>query len=164
MQPTANNTGYSYGTVTSFPHDVPALTTSNTVTLSGQVTNDYYKGLCFGPAEGSATTGYIALVCNGGNWYIYSVLGLGTNSPVVGKQLATGSYPYTSSTSYDVSPTFGSGTGKLTVIFTQGSASPLVQSFSTGNFTPVVVGYALSNMDSATTSPATIGGFAYMTS
>jgi len=96
-----------------------------------------------GPAEGSATNGYIVLICDDGQWSLDRVAGLGTSSPVVGKQLATGSFPFDSSTSYEVSLAFGSGAGKLTITFTQGSASPLTQSFNTGQFVPVTVGYAL---------------------
>jgi hypothetical protein len=160
MQPNANSQGYSFDTVSAFPHGIP-LTTSNTVTLSGLV--DQYGGFCFGPAEGNASGGYIGVICNSGQWYIYSVLGLGTGSPVVGKQLATGSYPWNGSTSYQVSLAFGSGTGELTVTFTQGSASPLTQSFSTGQFTPTAVGYAMESADTTYTNDVTIGGLTYTT-
>jgi hypothetical protein len=62
--------------------------------------------------------------------------------------------------SYDTSLTFGAGTGKLTITFTQGSASPLSQSFSTGQFTPAVVGYAASS-DYDDITIGTLGGFVY---
>lgn len=80
---------------------------------------------------------------------------------VVGKQLATGSYPYSSSTTYDISLAFGSGTGKLAVTFSQGSASPLSETFSTGQFTPNAVGYALNSQYGNGSSTATIDGFTY---
>jgi len=157
MQAVANNSGYSFGTVTSFPHGVP-LTASNTVTVSGQIGN-YGTTECLGPAEGSATGGYIALLCDNGQWYIDSVASLGTSSAVVSKQLATGSYPYNSATTYDISLTFGSGTGKLGVTFSQGSASPLSEPFSTGQFTPNAVGYALNSGGGDISS--TVDGFLY---
>jgi hypothetical protein len=97
---------------------------------------------------------------NNRQWYIDSVVNLGTSSAVVGEQLATGSYPYSSSTTYDISLTFGSGTGKLGVTFSQGSARPLSETFSTGQFTPDAVGYA-SNNDSGDGGSATIDGFTY---
>jgi eukaryotic-like serine/threonine-protein kinase len=157
MTALANNSGYSFGTVSSFPHGVP-LTDSNTVTITGQVGN--YDGTeCLGPAEGSSTSGYIALLCDNGQWYINSVASLGTGSAVVGKQLATGSYPYNASTTYDISLTFGSGTGKLGVTFSEGSASPLSETFSTGQFTPDAVGYALNGSSSGNSS--TVDGFLY---
>jgi len=160
MQPTADN-GYSFATLSSIPQGAP-LTASNTVTLIGEIPGDGYDGdtYCLGPAEGSATSAYIGLICNDGQWYIDSVAGLGTSSPVVGKQLAAGSFPFDSSTSYDISLAFGSGTGKLTITFTQGSASPLTQSFSTGQFAPVAVGYALNNTAGGG-SGSQIGGFTY---
>lgn len=141
MQAVSNTAGYSFGTLSSFPHGVP-LSAANTVTISGQISNNYSM-LCLGAAEGNATIGYVGLLCDDGQWYINSVVGLGTTGAVVGRQLATGSYPYNSSTVYDISLTFGSGAGKFGVTFTQGSASPISQTFSTGQFTPDVVGYAL---------------------
>ena len=164
MQPSASN-GYSFATLASIPQGVP-LTANNTVTVTGVIPGDGYDydTYCLGPAEGSATSGYIGLICDDGQWYIDSVTGLGTSSPVVGKQLATGTFPFDSSTSYDISLTFGSGTGKLTITFTQGSASPLTRSFSTGQLTPVAVGYALSNtntVDGGGGSGSQIDGFTY---
>jgi hypothetical protein len=157
MRAIQNNPGYSFATVASFPHDVP-LSASNTVTVSGQVGN--YDGTeCLGPAEGSANGGYIALLCANGQWYINSVASLGTTSAVVGKQLATGSYPYNPDTTYDISLTFGSGTGKMGVTFSQGSASPLSESFSTGDFTPNAVGYALNG--GSTDNSSTVAGLLY---
>jgi hypothetical protein len=157
MRAIENNSGYSFGTVSSFPHDVP-LSASNTVTVSGQIGN--YDGTeCLGPAEGSTTDGYIALLCDNGQWYINSVASLGTASAVVGKQLATGSYPYNPDTTYDISLSFGSGTGKMGVTFSQGSASPLSESFSTGDFAPNAVGYALNS--SGTDESSTVAGFLY---
>jgi hypothetical protein len=161
MQAVSNNAGYSFGTVTSFPHGVP-LTASNTVTVSGQISGYLDATECLGPAEGSATSGYIALLCANGQWYIDSVASLGTSSAVVGKQLATGSYPYSQSTTYDISLTFGSGTGKLGVTFSQGSASPLSETFSTGQFTPDAVGYALNS--SGGNMSSTVDGFLYTVS
>jgi Protein kinase domain len=157
MQAVSNNSGYSFATVSSFPHGVP-LTDSNTVTVSGQV-GGYNGTNCLGPAEGNTSSGYIALLCDNGQWYIDSVASLGTSSAVVGKQLATGSYPYSQSTTYDISLTFGSGTGKLGVTFSQGSASPLSETFSTGAFTPDSVGYALNTGGGNESS--TIDGFVY---
>jgi hypothetical protein len=159
MQADANNSGYLYGTVSSFPQGVP-LTASNTVTVSGEI-NAPGDLDCLGPAEGSTSGGYIGLLCNNGQWYIDSVVNLGTSSVVVGKQLATGSYPYSSSTTYDISLAFGSGTGKLAVTFSQGSASPLSETFSTGQFTPDAVGYALNSQYGDGSSTATIDGFTY---
>jgi hypothetical protein len=159
MQADANNAGYMFGTVTSFPQGLP-LTASNTVTVSGEI-NAPGDLDCLGSAEGSSTGGYIGLLCNNGQWYINSVVNLGTKGVVVGKQLDTGSYPYSSSTTYDISLTFGSGTGKLGVTFSQGSASPLSVSFSTGQFTPDAVGYALNNVYGNGSSAATISGFTY---
>jgi hypothetical protein len=161
MQADTNSPGYSFGTLSSFPHGVPQLSASNTVTISGQITDD--GGLqCLGPAEGSAAGGYAGLLCNNGQWYIDSVANLGTSSVVVGKQLATGSYPYNSATTYDISLTFGPDGGKLGVTFTQGSASPLSEPFSTGQFTPDAVGYALNNVYS--NDAGTIAGFTYSVS
>jgi Protein kinase domain len=159
MQADANNAGYLFGTVTSFPQDV-ALTGSNTVTVSGQIDGAGPID-CLGPAEGSATGGFIGLLCNNGQWYINSVVNLGTKGVVVGKQLATGSYPYSSSTTYDISLTFGPDGGKMGVTFSQGSASPLSETFSTGPITPDAVGYALSNSDGNGDGTATIAGFTY---
>ena len=158
MQAIGNNSGYSFATLSSFPQGV-AMSAGNTVTISGTVPS-YDVLMCLGAAEGGATSGYIGLLCNNGQWYINSVVNLGTSSAVVGKQLATGSYPYSSSTTYDISLTFGSGTGKLGVTFSQGSASPLSETFSTGQFTPDAVGYALNN-DSGDGGSATIDGFTY---
>jgi serine/threonine protein kinase len=159
MTPSAQGQGNMYGTTTAFPAGGPALTASNTVTVSGVVGNGGAR-YCLGAAEGNTASGYIGEVCASGDWYIYSVVGLGTGGPVVGKQLATGTYPYNYSTSYDISLTFGSGTGKLTITFTQGSANPLTQSFSTGQFTPTAVGYA-ETAGYQGDQPATIAGFTY---
>ena len=164
MEPDASN-GYSFGTLSAIPRGVP-LTASNTVTVTGVIPGNAYRDTwCLGAAEGSATSGYIGLICDNGQWYIDSVADLGTSSPVVGKQLDTGAFPFDSSTSYDISLAFGSGTGALTVTFTHGSASPLTQSFSTGQFTPVAVGYALNNADGKADgyaqSGSQIGGFRY---
>jgi hypothetical protein len=156
MTADSNNSGCSFGTVSSFPHGVP-LTDSNTVTISGQI-GDYDGTNCLGTAEGSASSGYVALLCDNGQWYINSVESLGTSSAVGGKQLATGSYPCSQSTVYDISLTFGSGTGKLGVTFSQGSASPLSETFSTGAFTPDAVGYALQTSGSES---STVDGFIY---
>ena len=158
MQADPNNSGYMFGTVTSFPHDIP-LTDGNTVTISGQIPAPGPLD-CLGPAEGSTAGGYIGLLCNNGQWYIDSVVNLGTTGVVLGKQLATGSYPYSSDTTYDISLTFASGAGKLGVTFSQGSASPLTENFSTGSFTPNAVGYAL-NSNSSGYGAATIAGFTY---
>ena len=141
------------------PAGIP-LTASNTVTVSGQI-NCPGDLDCLGPAEGSTAGGYIGLLCNNGQWYINSVVNLGTSSVVVGKQLATGSYPYSSSTTYDISLTFGSDSGKLGVTFSQGSASPLSEAFSTGSFTPNAVGYALNTIYGNGNSTTTIDGFIY---
>lgn len=161
MEPNANQ-GYSYGTLSSIPRGIP-LTASNTVTVAGEIPGDPDDNntWCLGPAEGSATGGYIGLICSTGQWYVDSVTGLGTSSPVVGNQVATGTFPFDSSTSYNVSLAFGSGTGTLTVTFTQGSASPLTRSFTTGQFTPVAVGYALNNNDFGNEYGSEIGGFTY---
>jgi tRNA A-37 threonylcarbamoyl transferase component Bud32 len=158
MQAVTNNSGYSFGTVTAFPNGIPAMSPDNTVTVSGTIGNG--SSQCLGSAEGSASGGYIGLLCGSGQWYIDAVTNLGTNSVVVGKQLATGSYPYNSSTTYVISLTFGSGTGKLGVTFSQGSASPLSETFSTGQFTPNAVGYATNN-DYSDDAPAAIAGFSY---
>jgi hypothetical protein len=48
-------------------------------------------------------------------------------------------------------------------LFTQGSASPLTQSFSTGQFTPTAVGYAMESDDTTYTNDVTIGGLTYTT-
>ena len=159
MQADANNAGYMFGTVTSFPQGVP-LTGSNTVTVSGTIDGAGPMD-CLGPAEGGAAGGFIGLLCNNGQWYINSVVNLGTKGVVIGKQLATGSYPYSSSTTYDVSLTFGPGGGKMGVTFSQGSASPLSETFSTEPITPNAVGYALSNSDGNGDGTATIAGFTY---
>jgi hypothetical protein len=159
MQPTNGNAGYSFETVTAFPHGI-AVTASNTVTVTGNAGYDYSE--CLGPAEGNSSTGYIALLCNDGTWSVNFVSGLGTDSPVVGRQVTSGAFPYDSSASYDISLTFGAGAGKLTITFTQGSASPLSQSFSTGQFTPTVVGYA-ANSNADNTTVGTLGGFVYKT-
>jgi hypothetical protein len=158
MQAVTNSSGYSFGTITAFPGGVPAMSADNTVTVSGTIGNGASQ--CLGSAEGSASGGYIGLLCSDGQWYIDAVTNLGTNSAVVGKQLATGSYPYNSSTTYVISLTFGSGTGKLGATFSQGSASPLSEPFSTGQFTPDAVGYATNNAYSSN-APAAIAGFSY---
>lgn len=159
MQPSASTAGYSFDTVTTFPNGI-AVAASNTVTVTGTAANGATE--CLGPAEGSSSAGFVALLCSDGTWSIDSVTGLGTDGPVVGKQVATGSFPYDNSKSYDMSLTFGSGTGKLTITFTQGSASPLAQTFSTGQFTPTVVGYAANTAYDGDTIGA-IGGFVYKT-
>jgi hypothetical protein len=161
MQAGTNSGGYGYGTVSSFPRGLP-LTASNTVTASGEVGADYGSVACLGPAEGNPTSGYIALLCNNGQWYINSVAGLGTNAPVVGRQLASGSFPFSNSTSYDISLAFASGTGTLTITLTAGSASPVVQTFSAGQLTPAVVGYAVNDgVSGGGNDFATLGGFRY---
>jgi eukaryotic-like serine/threonine-protein kinase len=157
MQAEANAAGYSFGTVSSFPHSVP-LTDSNTVTVTGQV-GSYDGMLCLGAAEGNASSGYLGLVCNNGQWYVNSVVGLGTSGVVVGKQLETGTFPFNQATTYDISLSFGSGTGKLGVTFTQGSASPIAQTFSTGDFTPTAVGYAMNAGGGGDQN--TVAGFTY---
>jgi serine/threonine kinase PknH len=157
MQPSASAAGYSFDTVTAFPNGI-AVTASNTVTVTGTAASG--AGECLGPAEGNSSAGYVALLCNDGTWSIDNVTGLGTDGPVVGKQVATGTFPYDNSKSYDMSLTFGSGTGKLTITFTQGSASPLVQSFRTGQFTPTVVGYAANASYNGDTI-GDISGFVY---
>ena len=159
MQPNVSTKGYAFDTVTAFPPGT-AVTASNTVTVTGTPDGDPFTQ-CLGPAEGSSAAGYVALLCGDGTWSIDSVSGLGTDSPVVGKQVAAGTFPYDNSKSYDVSLTFGSGTGKLTITYTQGSASPLVQSFRTGQFTPTVVGYAANATDGY--AIGTLGGFVYKT-
>jgi hypothetical protein len=159
MQAVTNSHGYSFGTLAAFPHNVPPLSAGNTVTVSGEIANAMGPQ-CLGPAEGSSSGGYIGLLCNNGQWYIDAVDNLGTDSAVVGKQLATGSFPFNSSTTYVISLTFGSGSGKLGVTFSQGSASPLSETFSTGQFTPNAVGYAL-NDPYDNNAPATIAGFTY---
>jgi hypothetical protein len=158
MQAVLNAGGYGFGTLTSFPHGVPALSANNTVTVSGQI-GDYDATVCLGAAEGSATSGYIGLVCDNGQWYINDVNDLGTSGAVVGKQVATGSFPYSQSTTYVISLAFGSGTGKMTVNFSQGSASPLTEPFNTGSFTPNAVGYALQG--TGANEENTIAGFLY---
>jgi hypothetical protein len=158
MKATTNSPGYSFGTLAAFPRSVPALTAGNTVTVSGEISSGGPQ--CLGPAEGSSTGGFIGLLCSNGQWYIDAVANLGTDSVVVGKQLATGSYPYDSNTTYVISLTFGSGTGKLGVTFSQGSASPLSETFSTGQFTPDAVGYAMDEVWQSN-APATIAGFTY---
>jgi hypothetical protein len=167
MAATVPGGGSSFATVTSFPNGVP-LTSSNTVTVTGNIPN--YPGIsetgCLGPAEGSAASGYIALLCNNGQWSINSVVGLGTSGAVAGNPLATGTYPYNGSTSYDISLTFRAGSGKLIVTLTPGPGSSITRSFSTGQFTPVTVGYALksSNNGSPGDAIATLGGFLYKVS
>jgi serine/threonine protein kinase len=148
MQVAANSPGYSFATASAFPHGVP-LSANNTVTISGSLPDSAggYHPRCFGAAEGSATTGYLGLLCNSGQWVIDSIVGLGSHGVIVGKQVASGSVPFTASTPYNVSLAFSSGTGKLTITLTQGSASPLVQSFTAGQFTPVAVGYGLNWVD-----------------
>lgn len=156
MQAQSNASGYSFATLSSFPHGVP-LSAANTVTISGSIGG--YSGMCLGAAEGNATAGYVGMLCQNGQWYVNSVVGLGTTGAVVGKQLATGSYPYNGNTVYDISLTFGSGTGKFGVTFTQGSASPIAQDFSTGQFTPTAVGYAMQTTGG--NEQLTIAGFTY---
>jgi hypothetical protein len=158
MQAVLNAGGYGFGTLSSFPHGVPALSANNTVTVSGQI-GDYDSTVCLGAAEGSATSGYIGLVCDNGQWYINDVNDLGTSGAVVGKQLATGSFPYSQSTTYVISLAFGPGTGKMTVNFSQGSASPLSEPFNTGSFIPNAVGYALQG--AGANEADTIAGFLY---
>jgi hypothetical protein len=63
------------------------------------------------------------------------------------------------STTYDISLTYGAGTGKLGVTFSQGCASRLSETFSTGQFTPDAGGYALNSTYGS--SSATIGGLTY---
>ena len=156
--------GYGYDTVKKFPNGV-RLSSSNTVTVTGTI--PHYAGIsgtgCLGPAEGSATSGYIAFLCNNGQWYIDSVTGLGGKDPVVGGQLATGPYPYSYTASYAISLTFRAGTGNLSVTL-QGGGGPLTQTFSTGPFTPAAIGYALesSNSDGSPYDQiATLSGFVY---
>lgn len=159
MQADSVSPGYGFGTLTSLPGAIP-LTARNTITVSGQISA--HGGLnCLGLAEGSTTHGYITLLCNNGHWYVNSVANLGTTSVTVGKQLATGSYPYDRSATYDISLTFGPGTGKLKATFPQGTANPLSEAFSAAHFTPTAVGYALNSQDGNGNSIATIGRFTY---
>jgi hypothetical protein len=163
---TANSSGYSYATTSKFPNGAP-LTASNTVTVSGSLPGGAgYHNRCLGAAEGGASTGYIGFLCNSGQWYIKTFTGIGSNGVIVGKQLATGSLPFTGGTSYDVSLSFSSGSAKLSITLTSGSASPLVQTFSTGSFSPATVGYALFSSDpTLPINPSdfysTVSGFIY---
>lgn len=158
MSVNTNATGYGFATVTSFPHGVP-LTASNTVTVTGTIDADYGDS-CLGVAEGNATSGYVGVICAGGEWFVKNVDGLGAASAGVGSQLRTGIVTFNPSDSYIVSLTFGSGTGTLTITSsTQGSAAPVAQSFTTGQFTPTAVGYTIGN--DTNTSSETVGNFRY---
>jgi hypothetical protein len=124
-----------------------------------------YQIRCLGAVEGSGATGYGGFFCNNGQWYIDNLIGLGSKGVIVGKQVAAGTLPFSSSDSYDISLAFGSGTGKLTITLAQGSASPFTQSFPAGQFTPATVGYGMQSVENYQTIGGpigvTIGGFTY---
>ena len=161
MQAVANNSGYSFGTLSSFPRGIP-LTASSTVTVSGQVGNSGRNLSAW--ARPRAAQRVATSPC-----YATTDSGTSTASPASGPAApsSASSWPpaptrTAQSTTYDISLTFGSGTGKLGVTFSQGSASPLSETFSTGQFTPDAVGYALNGTYGNGTSAATIAGFAYV--
>jgi hypothetical protein len=163
----ANSEGYSFNTTSKFPGGIP-LSASNTETVSGVLPDSAsgYHSRCLGAAEGAGATGYFGYLCNNGQWYVKNVIGLGENGVIVSKTVASGSFPFTAGTSYDVALKFASGTATLTISLTAGSNSPLVQTFSTGAFTPTVVGFGFETADgniaiNASDFYPTIGGYVY---
>ena len=116
-----------------------------------------------GVAEGTTATGYFGYLCDDGTWYIKDLIGLGTNGVVVGKQVATGSFPYTAGAAYDVSLKFQSGKATLTISLAQGAVSSITQTFGTGQFTPTAVGYGFYFEPNYGGYYPSVGGFAYAT-
>lgn len=159
-----NNNGWGFGTTSNFPNGT-RLTASNAVTLTASLPGTGgYQNWCAGVVEGSAATGYLADICNGGKWSIMSATGLGSHGVIVGKELASGSFPFTGGTSYDVALAFKHGSATLTISVAQGSGSPLQQSITTADFTPTAVGYAFANSDPTlpiNPSYPAVGGFIY---
>jgi serine/threonine protein kinase len=159
-----NSDGFGYGTTSKFPNGTP-IASSNTVTLSSNLPgNGGYQNWCMGVTEGSAAAGYFAYMCNTGTWSIKSVIGLGTNGVILGKELASGTLPFTGGTSYDLSLAFKPGSATMTIALTQGGGSPLEQTVKTAVFTPTAVGYGFEN-DNPTIpinpSYPAVGGFVY---
>jgi hypothetical protein len=163
----ANSDGPSFNTTTKFPGGV-ALSANNTETVSGVLPDSAsgYHLRCLGAAEGAGATGYFGFLCNNGQWYVKNAIGLGENGVIVSKTVTSGSFPFTAGTSYDVSLKFASGNATLTISLTSGSNSPLVQTFTTGAFTPTVVGFGFDTADgniaiNASDFYPTIGSFVY---
>lgn len=140
-----NSDGHGFGTTSKFPDGAP-LTASNTVTLSAALPGGAgYQDWCSGVVEGNSLTGYMASLCNTGQWYIKAIVGLGSNGVIVGNQLATGSFPFTANDSYNISLAVKPGVATMTITLTDGSGSPLQQSVTTSKFTPTAVGYEFWN-------------------
>ena len=147
MAVVVNKNGDGFGTTSRLPNGVP-LAASNTVTVSGVLPGGAgYQDWCLGAAEGDAAIGYYAYLCNTGQWYVKSLVGLGTNGVIVGKQLAGGSFPFSSGTAYNVSLATKPGKATLTISLAQGSGSPLRQDITIGQFIPTAVGYGFENIN-----------------
>ncbi len=156
-----NQVGYGYEMAT-FPSRIP-LTARNTVTVTGSLPDSSgYDDLCLGAVEGTEDIGYMALFCNTSQWYIWQVTGLGTSSVVLGRQVATNSFPLSSGDSYSVSLSFRAGTATMTLNLTTGSGSPLTHDFPVTPFVPLTAGFAV-NIGYAGLSAdfPTVSGFIY---
>ena len=161
MQVTNSSGGYGFGTASKFSTGL-ALAANNTTTFTGALAGSTGGNECMGVAEGTTAIGYFGYLCDNGTWFIKNLIGLGTSGVVAGKQVATGSFPYTASASYDVSLRFQSGKATLTISLAQGAVNSITQTFSTGQFTPTAVGYGFV-LDQDYGDYPTVSGFAYAT-
>jgi hypothetical protein len=162
MQVTNSAGGYGFGTAAKFSSGL-TLAADNTTTFTGALPASTQGNECMGVAEGNTGIGYYGYLCDDGTWYVKDLIGLGTTGVIVGKQVATGSFPYTAQASYDVTFKFAAGKGTLTISLAQGAVNSISQSFSTGQFTPTAVGYGFYIGQGYSGYPATVSGFAYAT-
>jgi len=162
MQVTNSSGGYGFGTAAKFSTGL-TLAANNTTTFTGALAGNTGGNECMGVAEGTTAVGYFGYLCDNGTWYIKDLIGLGTTGVIVGKQISTGSFPYTGEASYDVSLKFQSGKGTLTISLAQGAVNSITQNFSTGQFTPTAVGYGFYIGQGYGGYTPTVSGFAYAT-
>jgi hypothetical protein len=162
MQVTNSAGGYGFGTAAKFSSGL-TLAADNTTTFTGALPASTQGNECMGVAEGNTAIGYYGYLCDDGTWYVKDLIGLGTTGVIVGKQVATGSFPYTAQASYDVTFKFAGGKGTLSISLAQGAVNSIAQSFSTGQFTPTAVGYGFYIGQGYSGYPATVSGFAYAT-
>jgi hypothetical protein len=162
MQVTNSSGGYGFGTASKFSSGL-TLAANNTTTFTGALPGSTEGNECMGVAEGNTGIGYFVYLCDDGTWYVKDLIGLGTTGVIVGKQVATGSFPYTAQASYDVTLKFASGKGTLTISLAQGAVNSISQNFSTGQFTPTAVGYGFYIGQGYSGYAPTVSGFAYAT-
>jgi len=162
MQVTNSSGGYGFGTAAKFSNGL-TLAADNTTTFTGALPGSTDGNECMGVSEGNTGIGYYGYLCDDGTWYIKDLIGLGTTGVIVGKQVATGSFPYTAQASYDVTLKFASGKGTLTISLAQGAVSSITQTFSTGQFAPTAVGYGFFIGQGYGGYTPTVSGFAYAT-